>query len=333
MSEETINKPASRSPVQTRGFRIGAVIVVALAVGVVVWLVLRNRGSSSPVNVTAVSVSQLRTLAASVGHPIFWLGPKKGSTYELTRTPTGSIFIRYLPHGAKLGTKTPLLTVATYPFEGAFPALQRVVQQPGITSLALSRGGLGEVSRKDPQRVHVAYPGVNYQVEVFDPTPGAARALVTAGRLATFGNLKSQAGGEAATATSPAGLKSLSGSLGHPIYWAGPKKRYTYEVTRTVGGQVYVRYLPPGVKIGAKKPYLTVGTYPFHGAFGAILALEKRKNAVKIKLGNGGLAVVDIDPKSIHLAYPGSQFEVEVFDPSPARARQVVSSGQIVAIG
>ena len=34
------------------------------------------------------------------------------------------------------------------------------------------------------KNVYVAYPGVDYQVEVFDPVPGAARRLVEAGRIA-----------------------------------------------------------------------------------------------------------------------------------------------------
>jgi hypothetical protein len=336
MSEESIDKAAPRSPVQTRSFRIGALIVVAVAIGVVIWLARRDNGGSASTkagNATAVSIGQIRTLAASVSHPVFWLGPKNGSTYELTRTPNGSIFIRYLPRGADVGTKTAYLTVATYPFQGAFPALQAVAQQRGITGLTLAHGGLAEVSKKDPKSVHVAYPGVDYQIEVYDPTPGAATGLVAAGRLAAFGNLKSKVGGTKAAAISREGLKSLASSLGHPVYWAGPKNGYTYELTRTASGQVYLRYLPRGVKVGTKEPYLTVATYPFRGAFGAILALEKRKNAAKIKLAGGGRAVVDPDKKSIHLAYPGSQYEVEVFDPSPSRARQVVESGQISTVG
>jgi hypothetical protein len=39
------------------------------------------------------------------------------------------------------------------------------------------------------------------------------------------------------------------------------------------------------------------------------------------------------DPTSIHLAYPGSDYQVEVFDPSAAVARRVVSSGQLTTIG
>ena len=38
-------------------------------------------------------------------------------------------------------------------------------------------------------------------------------------------------------------------------------------------------------------------------------------------------------PQSIHLAYPGSDYQVEVFDPSAAKARAIVSTGQVKAIG
>jgi hypothetical protein len=335
MSEETIDKPAPRTPAQTRSFRIGAVIVVALAIGLVVWLVRRDNGNSSPsFNATAASAAQIKNVAASVGHPVFWAGPKRGYTYELTRAPNGTIFVRYLPPGVKVGSKTPYLTVATYPFPGAFPALQAVVRQRGISRLALARGGLAEVSKKDPKSVHVAYPGVDFQVEVYDPAPGAALGLVAAGQLAAFGSLNTGAGTEKPTATSPAGLRSLASKVGHLIYWVGPKNGYTYEVTRASGGRVFIRYLPPRVKVGAKTPYLTVATYPYPNAFGALQALAKGAHTVTIRIAGRGLAVLDTrNPKSIHLAYPKSDLQVEVFDTVPAAARQIVTSGQVRSIG
>jgi hypothetical protein len=33
----------------------------------------------------------------------------------------------------------------------------------------------------------------------------------------------------------------------HPVYWAGPRPSYTYELTRTSDGRIFVRYLPTGV--------------------------------------------------------------------------------------
>ena len=50
---------------------------------------------------TAASVDQLNALAARLGHPIYWAGPKAGYRYELTQTSTGKVFIRYLPDGSE----------------------------------------------------------------------------------------------------------------------------------------------------------------------------------------------------------------------------------------
>src|ERR1051325_1945024 len=124
MTEET--KSRHRTPFQmgTPRFRLGAVIAVALAAGFVAWLAVRNDNSSTPTRTSAqansVSEGQIKDLAASVQHPVFWLGPKDGYTYELTQTSSGKIFIRYLPSGTKVGADTPYLTVATYPFPGAY---------------------------------------------------------------------------------------------------------------------------------------------------------------------------------------------------------------------
>ena len=338
MSEPTITKPGQGTQVRIRRFRVGAVVVIALAVGLILWLVLRDTGgsstSSASSSATAVSVEQLQALATSVGHPIFWVGPKAGYTYELTRTSNGSIFLRYLPPGAKVGATKPYLSVATYPFPGAFAAIQAVLNQSGSTAITLARNGLAEVSAQNHTSIHIAYPDVDYQVEVYDPTPETARALVTADQLASFGSLGGSTAAPKPTVASLADLKSLATSLGHPVYWAGPKKGYTYELKQTAGGQVYIRYLPPGRSVGASGQFLTVATYPFPKAFEATQGLAKQANAVTINLAGGGLAVIDTSyRKSIHLAYPGSDYQVEVYDPSAAVARQLVSSGRVKSIG
>jgi hypothetical protein len=128
-------------------------------------------------------------------------------------------------------------------------------------------------------------------------------------------------------------LKAFAAAIGHPVYWAGPRPGTTYELTQTGNGRVYIRYLPQGVRVGVNKPFLTVATYPYPHAFAAIKALAK-KGAAPIKLDQGGMALVDRTyPKSIHLAYPSSDYQVEIFDPSPPRARDVVVSGQIAPVG
>jgi len=127
---------------------------------------------------------------------------------------------------------------------------------------------------------------------------------------------------------SESGLRTLAATVGQPIYWAGPRQDYLYELTRTHDAKVYVRYLPPGAKVGAKGArFLIVATYPFAKAF---QALKNVSHGQETALPGGGIALVDTTyPKSVHLAFPGVDYEIEVYDPSPARARAVAVSGDV----
>jgi hypothetical protein len=129
-------------------------------------------------------------------------------------------------------------------------------------------------------------------------------------------------------ALSASGLKNLATLVQQPIYWAGPQPNYLYELKRTPEGNVYIRYLPPGVDAGAPgNKYLVVATYPFRGAYAA---LKDVATGDGIQVPGGGLAVVDKKTsKSVHLAFPKIDYQVEVFDPSPARALAVATSGQV----
>ena len=303
--------------------------MLVLAVALILWLVLRDDGdSSTSSSAKAVSVDQIRNLAASVGHPVYWVGPSDGNTYELTRESNGTIVIRYLPQGAKVGDDKPHLSVATYPFAGAFPAVEKAARKSDSDSFKIPGDGLAVFAKRYPQSIHVAYPGTSYQVEVYDPKRGAAARMLKSGELTALGK---QA---APTSASQGDLRSLARSLGHPIYWVGPRKNSTYELIRASGGKVIIRYLPRGEEVGTQKPYLSVATYPFPGAFRAIQALARQESQVAIRLTDGGLAVFGrTNPKSIHLAYPGSEYQVEVFHPSATRVRSLVSSGRVSAIG
>src|SRR5579862_1499587 len=173
-------------------FRLAALVVLGAVAAVLLFLILHGGHKTSAPQATrlaasAVSQTQLSRLASSVRHPVFWLGPKQGMTYELSRQATGSIYVRYLPHGVAVGDPRPALTVATYPFAGAYGAIKQIGTQHGATVKTIAHGGLAVVSPGHPESVHIAYPGVDYQVEVFDPAVGGALADVTGGQLAAFG--------------------------------------------------------------------------------------------------------------------------------------------------
>ena len=128
-------------------------------------------------------------------------------------------------------------------------------------------------------------------------------------------------------ALSAKALRSFARSAGRPVYWAGPKAGFRYELTRTAAGSIFVRYLPAGVPAGVKQQaYLVVATYPFPDALAAI----ERLSGPHIAIHGKGVALVDQShPQSVHLAYPGADDQVEIFDPVPARSLLVVRSGGV----
>jgi hypothetical protein len=135
----------------------------------------------------------------------------------------------------------------------------------------------------------------------------------------------------APVAASPDRLRSLSVDIGRPIYWAGPVSNTTYELTRTSQDRIYVRYLPHGVSVGTNQAsYTIVGTYPVTNAYGVLQALAKKQGEKSFTVPNGGIAVYDASRSSnVYLAYPGSNVQIEVFDPSASRARGLITSGQV----
>jgi hypothetical protein len=137
--------------------------------------------STEAKTVAAASLVQLRGLPGKLGHPVYWVGATSRTTYELTQTPSGRVFIRYLPKGEKAGSATPQLFVATFPVEDALAVTQRAAQ--GGVKIPVRRGGVAFYSKSSPSNVYVAFPGSDYQIEVFDPDPARAQALVRSGKV------------------------------------------------------------------------------------------------------------------------------------------------------
>jgi hypothetical protein len=348
MSESSMStRPETGVPAQTeqqgslfrqRRIRGGAVIAVAALVGVVVWLVVDRGGNSSPsapgTTNTAVPISPggLSTLANAVGQPIYWLGTQPNTSYELSRS-NGRVYVRYLPPGVKVGDSRPYLTVGTYQMKNAFGIIDGGTRQPKSVRISLKGGGVGLYRSSSPNNVYVAYPGSDYEVEVWSPTKGEARRIVTDGQLQAVGPFKPSAPATNSVAVSVDKLKSLAASLGQPIYWAGSKQQVTYEYTRLSDGKVYVRYLPAGVAAGASKAYLTIATYPVKKAFSVTKAAAGLKGAIKVPVGTGGIAVYNKKhPEHVFVAFPGVDYQVEVYDPNPRDARRLVAAQSITPV-
>jgi hypothetical protein len=139
-------------------------------------------------------------------------------------------------------------------------------------------------------------------------------------------------GPESATLES---LRESASERGTPIYWAGPQEDAELEVTDSDGGErVYVRYLTGGAEPGDPRPkFLTIGTYVYPGAAEA-LKRQAKETGGELKSAPGGATVyINPDhPQSVYLAYPGVGVEIEVYDPNPQRALNLVTAGQIVPV-
>jgi hypothetical protein len=167
---------------------------------------------------------------------------------------------------------------------------------------------------------HLVAPTGFAEVKRFSLPDGGALQLYRRGHSST-----NPTGPVAATVDD---LRLLARRIGHPIYWAGLKEGYTYEVIQRKDGAIFIRYLPPGVQVGDPRgDFLIIVTYPYANA---LAALQRVANGRGIKVAGGGLALVHEGyPQSVHLAYPGVDFQVEVYDSSPQISRQVALSGRV----
>ncbi len=134
-------------------------------------------------------------------------------------------------------------------------------------------------------------------------------------------------------AVSPAGLDDFSSSNPVPVYWAGEQDGATIELSTSEGG-TYVRYLTDGAQPGdSRADFLTVGSYAFADPIPALEKLSEQPEGVQRSVPGGGVAYFNrTDPQNVYLAYPDTDVQIEVYDPDPVRAKELVTSGQIVPV-
>lgn len=172
--------------------RLGAVIAVAIAAGFLVWLlVIRDSGSSGSGTAAkagagpqAATSSDLVKLQNEVGHPVYWAGDQPDTRLEVTNEKDGRVYVRYLTGGAQIGDPKPtFLTVGTYPVKDAIHALEKQAGKPGEKIIHGSGGALIATNESSPTSVYLAYPGQDWQIEVYDPDAAKALSLATSGDI------------------------------------------------------------------------------------------------------------------------------------------------------
>jgi hypothetical protein len=177
--------------------RVTAVVAVAVAVGLLVWLLFirggddsTSAGNENPAEaqqVSVVSESELLGALKGVGYPVYWAGPRVEVEYEVSRPSSDRTFIRYLPKGEEAGTEKQFLTVGSYQQSDALSRIQELGEEPGAVLVQVAGGGSAYAEGPEATSAYLSFPGVETQIEVFDPQGGEALELIRSGAIVPVG--------------------------------------------------------------------------------------------------------------------------------------------------
>jgi hypothetical protein len=157
--------------------------ILALSIGLIGGYQLGKQNSQPKVDMNSESTftsvvagkvaldeNQLISAVKKVGATVYWAGPVKGAKYTLSVPGQGQAYVRYLPDGKGIDDTNPnYVVIATYQTENAFTATQSAGNQTNGVTFVNVDGAAVYYSKDTPTNVYVAYPGKNYQIEIFNP--------------------------------------------------------------------------------------------------------------------------------------------------------------------
>jgi hypothetical protein len=185
MDKPKADKPGTETD-KIRSY-IALALVALAAILLVAWLVSGDDDDSSSDDSGAariVSAEELEDAVAGESEPVYWAGEEEGTELELSRPEEGRTYVRYLTDGADAGDpRGEFLTVGTYVQPDAVEALRRQAKEAdGVLGTAPGEAVV-YFNRNQPASVYLAYPGVDVQIEVFDPNFTRALQLVNSGQI------------------------------------------------------------------------------------------------------------------------------------------------------
>ena len=128
----------------------------------------------------ALTESQLKAEVRKVGGSIFWAGAMPGAKYTFNHIAAGQDYIRYLPNGQGLSDTTQnYRVIATYKEATAYATIVAAAKLKTGVSFTNPDGSVVYYAKATPTHVYMAFKNFPYQIEIFDPTPGASLKLAT----------------------------------------------------------------------------------------------------------------------------------------------------------
>jgi hypothetical protein len=129
-------------------------------------------------------------------------------------------------------------------------------------------------------------------------------------------------------------LRQFAGAGGRPVYWAGERQGTRIEFTRRVDGATFVRYLTGSARPGnGSARYVVVATYAQPDAYKRVSRVASQRHLAVKPVAGGGIAVARKGrPQNVYVVYPDQPYQVEVYAPTAAAAKDLVFSGAITPV-
>ena len=128
----------------------------------------------------ALTESELISAVKAVGGSIYWLGSAAGAKYAFNSVSEDQNFIRYLPGGNGVtDTEQKYRIIATYKDATAYETMRTAAKSDTGVSSTNPDGSIVYYLKASPLHVYLAFKNLAFQIEIFDPTPGAALKLAT----------------------------------------------------------------------------------------------------------------------------------------------------------
>jgi hypothetical protein len=128
----------------------------------------------------ALTEAELAKLISDAQVSAYWIGPEANAKYALTITADNQVFVKYLPNGVGLGDLAPKYRViATYPEAAAYDITRAAGTQATAVAFINADGAAIYYSKNRDTNVYVAYSGIPFEIEIFDPKSESALELAT----------------------------------------------------------------------------------------------------------------------------------------------------------
>ena len=128
--------------------------------------------------IVELSEEELLLVARNAPEPIYWSGPIAGYSYLLKLDENGSSLVEYVaPKSLDPKQTSSIRQVATYFSKGAWEKSLVASSAAGFSSFKNSDGSLVFYSIDNANDVFMAFPGKDFQIEIFDNRAGQALSL------------------------------------------------------------------------------------------------------------------------------------------------------------